>query len=261
MVAGEAAAEHSKMRERQRLEYERAKNKIKQKNATGVVNMNEKFNAGRYMHSVLFIIQSMCWYRSSDALDDSFRAATVGLVTADDFRKARETIEEMKQKQQKSEEDSSMEQKKKNEKEKIVASKRKRITNVLSFGEEEEEDAEEALTIAKKRVGGIKNPDADTSFLADRGRVAQEEEEARQRAIAEAQRVEEEKKERFTVQYSYFDGKRHRRAMEIVKGMKIGRFAELAKLQLIDDFPELRAVSSDALLYVKDDLIIPHVVP
>ena len=49
MVAGEAAAEHSKMREQQRLEYERAKNKIKQKNATGVVNMHEKFNSGRYV--------------------------------------------------------------------------------------------------------------------------------------------------------------------------------------------------------------------
>ena len=47
VVAGEAAAEFSRLREQQRQEYERAKNKIKEMNAGGVVDMQQKFNVGR----------------------------------------------------------------------------------------------------------------------------------------------------------------------------------------------------------------------
>jgi protein FAM50 len=59
--------------------------------------------------------------------------------------------------------------------------------------------------------------------------------------------------------YSFWDGSGHRKEMEIKKGTTIGRFLELVKMQLLPEFHELRSVSADTLLYVKEDLIIPHV--
>ena len=39
----------------------------------------------------------------------------------------------------------------------------------------------------------------------------------------------------------------------------VGRFLELVKTQLSPEFPEVRGLGVDNLLYVKEDLIIPHV--
>lgn len=39
----------------------------------------------------------------------------------------------------------------------------------------------------------------------------------------------------------------------------VGRFLELVKTQLSMDFPDVRGIGVDSLLYVKEDLIIPHV--
>jgi len=46
--------------------------------------------------------------------------------------------------------------------------------------------------------------------------------------------------------------------MEVRKGTSIGKFLEYVKLQLSPEFPEVRGVTSDGFLYVKEDLIIPH---
>lgn len=41
--------------------------------------------------------------------------------------------------------------------------------------------------------------------------------------------------------------------------MTIGKFVEKVKEDLIKEFNELRSVNSDDLLYIKEDLILPHV--
>jgi hypothetical protein len=61
------------------------------------------------------------------------------------------------------------------------------------------------------------------------------------------------------VVYSFWDGSGHRKAIELKKGCTIGKFLEYAKLQLSPDFPEIRGIGSDSLMYVKEDLIIPPV--
>ena len=61
------------------------------------------------------------------------------------------------------------------------------------------------------------------------------------------------------VVYSFWDGSGHRKAIEVKKGCTIGKFLEYAKLQLSPDFPEIRGISADSLMYVKEDLIIPLV--
>ena len=45
------------------------------------------------------------------------------------------------------------------------------------------------------------------------------------------------------------------------KGDTIGSFLELVRKQLEPDFRELKLLSTEKLLYVKEDLIIPHVRP
>lgn len=43
------------------------------------------------------------------------------------------------------------------------------------------------------------------------------------------------------------------------KKTTVGKYLELVKQQLVSEFAELRGVSAENLLYVKEDLIIPHV--
>lgn len=60
------------------------------------------------------------------------------------------------------------------------------------------------------------------------------------------------------VTYSYWDGSGHRRTSIVPKGIKIEKFLEIVR----SEFPrELRAVQIDGLLFIKEDLIIPHVRP
>ena len=61
------------------------------------------------------------------------------------------------------------------------------------------------------------------------------------------------------VVYSYWDGSGHRKTLEVRKGTTIGRFLELVKQQLIPDFHEVRSTNPEDFVYVKEDLIIPHV--
>lgn len=100
-----------------------------------------------------------------------------------------------------------------------------------------------------------KNPAVDTSFLPDRER-----EEADRRAREELrkewlERQETLKAEEIEIVYSYWDGSGHRKSVLCKKGDAIGTFLEKARLQ----FPELRGVSADNLMYIKEDLIIPAV--
>lgn len=73
-VAGSRAAALTREREKQKAEYDAMKSKIRVENATDIANMDKKFSSG------------------SDVLEQEFRRKTVGLVTADDFRKARAEV-------------------------------------------------------------------------------------------------------------------------------------------------------------------------
>ena len=46
--------------------------------------------------------------------------------------------------------------------------------------------------------------------------------------------------------------------VHVAKGQTIGEFLELVRKELAKEFREIGNVSSDALLYVKEDLIIPQ---
>mmetsp|Transcript_23319 Transcript_23319/g.49877 ORF Transcript_23319/g.49877 Transcript_23319/m.49877 type:complete len:230 (-) Transcript_23319:291-980(-) len=104
----------------------------------------------------------------------------------------------------------------------------------------------------------MKNPEVDTSFLPDQQRE--------QRALAERERLRKEwlnrqkaiKEEILEITYSYWDGTGHRRTVQCKKGDTVAQFLELVRRDLAKEFREMGNVSSDALLYVKEDLIIPQ---
>ena len=95
----------------------------------------------------------------------------------------------------------------------------------------------------------------DTSFLPDRDRDLAEREE---RIKLKREWLQEQaiiKKQKIDITYSYWDGCGHRRCMSVTKDTSIDQFL----LKVRDEFHELRAVSVDNLLFVKEDIIVPHV--
>lgn len=150
--------------------------------------------------------------------------------------------------------------------------KRKKAKSTLSFAMDDEEGDGEVSSSrqtpdaepAAKRTKFGKNPNVDTSFLPDREREEEERRE-RERLRQEWLRNQEElKAEEIEVTYSYWDGSGHRKSVVVrpldqpselafssffkcKKGDTISTFLEKCRQQ----FPELRGVSVDNLMYVK----------
>jgi len=154
----------------------------------------------------------------------------------------------------------------------------KRPRPALSFMgqlEEEEEDTSDrgiaaasqasaashagTVIVSSKRPRVLtKDPTVATGFLPDPEREAAE---ARLRASLEAEwaaQQERARAEKIEVVYSWWDGTGHRRTIVVPKGASVGRFLEWVRQDLLVEFPALRALSSDALLFVKEDCIMPH---
>lgn len=131
----------------------------------------------------------------------------------------------------------------------------------MDDGDEDGGDDNPPRSRKKQRANGdapatrlIKNPTVDTSFLPDRAR---DEEERRTRETLRQEwlrRQEEIKEEQIEITYSYWDGTGHRKTVACKKGDSIAQFLEKCRLQ----FPELKGQSVDNLMYIKEDLIIPH---
>lgn len=120
----------------------------------------------------------------------------------------------------------------------------------------EDDNERKFLPPAKKKIK--KNPDVDTSFLPDRDREEEENrlrEELRQDWAAKQQQLKEEEIE---VTFSYWDGSGHRRTVRMKKGNSIYQFLQRCLELLRKDFSELKTVMADQLMYVKEDLILPH---
>lgn len=110
---------------------------------------------------------------------------------------------------------------------------------------------------SKKKIK--KNPNVDTSFLPDRER---EEAENKLREELRMQWVEKQaalKDEEIEITFSYWDGSGHRRSIIQKKGNSIYQFLQKSLEEVLrKEFPELKTVSADQLMYVKEDLILPQ---
>lgn len=189
---------------------------------------------------------------NSTSIEEKFKLDTVGLVTYEDFKKKREALEFEKMKEEAAKEvglDINAEPKKKKKKKRNVA--------VLSFADDDDEDADGVgeESVRKKKM---KNPDVDTSFLPDRDREMQEAMLRKQLEQEWLQEQEKIKNDEIEITYSYWDGSGHRRTSTVKKGFTVEQFLEAALRSLRTEFSELKSVSADNLVYVKEDLLIPH---
>ncbi|XP_019163386.1 PREDICTED: protein XAP5 CIRCADIAN TIMEKEEPER-like [Ipomoea nil] len=203
---------------------------------------------------------------TSEILETTFKKETVGLVTREEYVEKRVNIrtkleEEEKEKLQKlqQEEDELLLQKLK--KRKVKADPRLSFSDDFDNGNEEEDEDEdnkikELETLARRKFG--KDPTVETSFLPDSEREAEEQaerERLKKQWFREQQLI---KNEPLQITYSYWDGTGHRRVIQVRKGDTMGEFLRAVQQQLAPEFREVRTTSVENLLYVKEDLIIPH---
>ena len=100
-----------------------------------------------------------------------------------------------------------------------------------------------------------KDPSVNTAFLPDKDREEYEQKERERLKKIWMIEQEEIKRQSIIVTYSYWDGSGHRAQVDCVKGDSISQFLEKVRKQ----WHELRGVNVENLIFIKEDLIIPHV--
>ncbi|XP_024601971.1 protein FAM50A isoform X1 [Neophocaena asiaeorientalis asiaeorientalis] len=214
-----------------------------------------------------------------DAVEAELKSSTVGLVTLNDMKAKQEALVKEREKQlAKKEQSKELQLKLEKLREKERKKEAKRKISSLSFTLEEEDEAgdeeeeatmdddeleREEITTKKRKLG--KNPDVDTSFLPDRDREEEENrlrEELRQEWEAKQEKIKSEAPgagcEEIEITFSYWDGSGHRRTVKMKKGNTMQQFLQKALEILRKDFSELRSAGVEQLMYIKEDLIIPH---
>ncbi|KAH9696835.1 protein XAP5 CIRCADIAN TIMEKEEPER [Citrus sinensis] len=195
---------------------------------------------------------------TSEILETAFKKETVGLVTREEYVEKRVNIrnkieEEEKEKLQKLLQEEEELQLEKRKKRKIKGNSR--LSFADDFESENEEENGESENLKTKRLAQAKlgkDPTVETSFLPDSEREAEEQ--------SERERLQRQwLHEPLQITYSYWDGAGHRRVIQVRKGDTIGEFLRAVQQQLAPEFREIRTTSVENLLYVKEDLIIPHV--
>lgn len=206
-----------------------------------------------------------------DAVEQQLKSSTIGLVTLTEMKaKQEDVVKERERQLAQRQQERELQRQREIQKKREQQEKQRRQIAALSFKldedgedeeeeqqEEEEEEVEDEYEPPTKRKLG-KNPDVDTSFLPDRDR---EEEEKRIREELRMEWVQKQeclKNEDIEITFSYWDGSGHRRVVRMKKGNSVYQFLQKCMELLRKEFYELRAVTADQLMYVKEDLIIPH---
>ncbi|KAH9842752.1 XAP5, circadian clock regulator-domain-containing protein [Rhodofomes roseus] len=224
----------AKQRNQMREEFERQKQSL--------INETEKARPS----SNRFVGQN-------DSMEDTLKKSTVGLVKLEDFQQRRKELEEAKAR----EAARTSELKYVVDEQKKAKKRKKAAKSTLSFAMDEEGEGEDDADNGEqpaKRPKSRKNPNVDTSFLPDREREEAERHQREELRQEWLRKQEEMKQEEIEITYSFWDGSGHRKSVMCKKGDEIATFLEKCRQQ----FPELRGVSVDNLMYVKEDLIIPH---
>ncbi|KHN81173.1 Protein FAM50 -like protein [Toxocara canis] len=229
----------AKNRERAKEAIEQRRKKIEEETNSLKTGITSKFTA------------------NYDAVEESLKSSTVGLVTLDEMREKQKDVVEMRETQIATDAKGKLPAKPKKAHQRDAKASQKRV---LSFAfEDEEEDDEKDANISlphKKRVG--MDPTVDTAFLPDRERE-NELAKLKEDLAKEWQALQEkEKNEEINVAFAYWDGSSHRKDLRMKKGNTISQFLARALEILKREFSELRPAVPENLMFVKEDLIIPH---
>lgn len=269
-VAGSRAATLSRKREADQEAFEQRKKKIASDAERGKLGIDAKFDADSKLSK-------------SEA---EFRSKTVGLVTAEEFKKATREAEEMKKKKvvglfdidddddddggdgggrgkassatggideaELTEEERKKLEKQRKKARKKALKKKKKALSALSFVGAEDADGivDDADVDDINPTGGTelkKNPEVDTSFLPDKDREAAAEAERLRLRREWVRKQKQMQEEMLDITYSYWDGSGHRRNVRCKKGDTIADFLELVRKDLSKEFREIANVGSDAL--------------
>lgn len=207
-----------------------------------------------------------------DAVEQQLKSSTIGLVTLDEMKAKQENIvKEREKKLAQKQAEKEREKQRQMEAKQAEKNKQKKQIQALSFAlddenEEDNSEEEEVLSfkrsyeeVAAKNLKKIKkDPCANTSFLPDREREEEENrlrEELRQQWVEQQQKLKEEE---IDITFSYWDGSGHRRTVRVKKGNSVYQFLQKVLELLRREFSELKTVMADQLMYVKEDLILPH---
>lgn len=104
----------------------------------------------------------------------------------------------------------------------------------------------------RRRLG--KDPDVDSSFLPDRDRELAEDKERERLKQDWLRKQDAIKNETVRITYSFWDGTGHRKLISCKKGTTIAHFLTIVQTQV----KQLRNTTADSLMFIKEDLIIPH---
>jgi protein FAM50 len=204
---------------------------------------------------------------ATSAVEKNLAEATVGLVTADEFRVLQQVARDggettavgLDGSDQASQDAAIAAQEKlaKKERKKRLKEKKRQLATLSFAGDDDIENDDSSHPVASKALAN-KDPTVDTSFLPDKARDAAVEAERQRLEMEWKKQQEQAKRERLEIVYSYWDGSGHRRSVTVQKGDTVEQFLEQVRKDLSSEFRELVNTSSDALLYVKEDLILPH---
>ncbi|XP_051173237.1 protein FAM50 homolog [Leptopilina boulardi] len=199
-----------------------------------------------------------------NAVEQQLKSTTIGLVTLNEMKAKQENIVRERERKLAQKE----REKEKEKEEALVAkqlekSKQKKQIQALSFNPDDDDDDDHDEDFeddeCEPKIKKIKkNPDVDTSFLPDREREEEENrlrEELRQEWATKQQALKEEEIE---IIFSYWDGSGHRRSVTMKKGNSIYQLLQRCLEVLKKEFSELKTIMADQLMYVKEDLILPH---
>ncbi|VDN54802.1 unnamed protein product [Dracunculus medinensis] len=160
-----------------------------------------------------------------DTVEECMKSATVGLVTLDEMREKQKDVSEMRESQL--------------------------VPQSLSRNEKIERGV-----LQNHRLG--MDPTVETAFLPDRERESELTKLKDSLAKEWHALQEKEKNEEINVAFAYWDGSSHRKDLRMKKGNTISQFLARALELLKREFSELRSAVPESLMFVKEDLIIPH---
>jgi protein FAM50 len=231
-------------------------------------------------------------------LENQFKTETVGLVTRAEFVEKQRTLADRihaeAKRQREVNEESAYQKKEQDRAKKAKAEQRHKLSFDDELGVDEEEEDEEQqeqqptmgshaakqsdqalqprdATASKedadagpqprRRFATLgKDPTVRSDFLPDKDR---ERAEAELRETLKAEWALQQaaiKAEPLEITYSYWNGSGHRRVLTVCKGDTIAAFLKAVQEQLAPTFREIRLTNVGNLMYVKEDIVLPHTV-
>lgn len=236
---GARAKQLLKAREEEKVAMQATKDLAEKERSTRTANISSKFS-GQVESAKMGGIQG-----------------AYGLVTLKELKAHNKEVEAANEERLKAKAKNPFQQEKDR---KLKQKKPKKKKAVLSFDLDADDDVEpdEAEQLGDaKRARLMKNPEVDTSFLPDRDRDLKEWEEREQLREEWQASQKKIKDEEIEITYSYWDGSGHRRTIKMKKGNSIEAFLQGCLLDLRKEFHELRGITAEGLIYIKEDLIIP----